>query len=153
MTRPLTDALSAFSFLRDEVKEGLGALESPHKQLVDQSIRTHFSESLEIDENLREGQEQANRWDYLLGHEASAQLVGLEPHSATTGEVSTVIRKRDAAVQQLRPHLRSGRKVSEWYWVASGRVDFVPHDKADARQHGQWIGGRRNSYQWCRQPG
>lgn len=34
-----------------------------------------------------------------------------------------------AALIQLRAHLRPGRRVEEWYWVASGRVDFVPHEK------------------------
>jgi hypothetical protein len=103
------------------------------RKLVDRSLRSEFADSLEIDENLRRGREQENRWDYLLGHEPSAVLVGLEPHSATTGEVSTVIGKRSAALEQLRGHLKSGRTVTSWFWVASGKVDFVPHEKAVTR--------------------
>lgn len=129
MTRPITDALVASSSLRAGVRGGLGALEKSHRRLLQEDVRTAFAESLEIDGNLLKGREQSNRWDYLLGHKTSSHIVGLEPHSAATKEVSAVIRKRDAAIEQLRPHLRAGKKVSEWYWVASGRVDFVPHDK------------------------
>jgi hypothetical protein len=121
------------SRLRDAVCEGLGALERSHKQLIDAPIRQAFADSLEIDEGLKEGNEEASRWDYLLGHEESSLIVGVEPHSAYTGEVSVVIAKKNAAREQLRSHLKSSSSVAAWFWVASGRVDFAPHDKVIRR--------------------
>jgi hypothetical protein len=44
-----------------------------------------------------------------------------------------VIAKRQAALVQLREHLREGKSVSEWFWVASGRVDFLDIEKARYR--------------------
>jgi hypothetical protein len=47
--------------------------------------------------------------------------------------VTTVIAKRKAALEQLRPHLKPGVFVTDWFLVASGRVDFIPMEKATAR--------------------
>jgi hypothetical protein len=71
-----------------------------------------------------------NRWDYLLGHTSSGQIVALEPHSAKTDEISSVIRKRRAAIEQLRIHLRTGLHISSWLWVASGKNHFADTEKA-----------------------
>lgn len=133
------------SALQEKVCDGLGALAKAHKQLIDDSLRPSFADSLEIDESLKQGNEQGNRWDYLLGHEASAVVVGLEPHSAYTREVSAVIAKKNAARQQLKRHLADAGKISAWFWVASGRVDFAPHDKVLRRleQEGiTFVGGK-----------
>lgn len=130
MRSPIQAALKTSSPLREHVQQGLGALERPHKQLVDEKIRQDFADSLEVDEALRAGNDQANRWDYLLGHDESSLVVAFEPHSAYTGEVSTVIAKKNAAREQLRRHLKPGSRIAAWFWVASGRVDFAPHDKS-----------------------
>ena len=129
MTTPLKRALSKTSTLQQSVCHGLGAMDKAHRKHVDRVIRPDFTDSVDIDASLQAGHEEENRWDYLLGHEPSSSVIGLEPHSAYTGEVATVIAKKKAAREQLRAHLRSGHKVAAWYWVASGRVDFVPHDK------------------------
>ena len=104
-----------------------------------------FADSLDIDEAFKEGREQENRWDYLLGHEPGKQVVAVEPHSASTSEVTTVINKRLAARQQLRDHLRDGVDVKIWLWVASGKVRFVPMEKAMFRlaQNGIEFVGRK----------
>ena len=129
MTTPIKLSLVKSSSLQGRVCEGLGALEKAHKQLIDKGLRKSFADSVDIDDGLKEGNERANRWDYLLGHEESAMVVALEPHSANTSEVSTVIAKKSSALDQLRDHLRFGGRIAAWYWVASGRVDFAPHDK------------------------
>jgi len=129
MKSPVKAALKTVSSLQTKVQEGLGALTARDKQFVEEAVRPSFADSLEIDENLKQDNDQANRWDYLLGHAESAQVVGLEPHSAYTKEVRVVVAKKKAALQQLRKHLNSGVTVSAWFWVASGRVDFVPHEK------------------------
>ncbi len=133
MTTPIRQALAANSRLRPLVKDGLQALEREHRKMIADAIRIEFVDSLDLDEAMRKGNDQANRWDYLLGHESSGEIVGLEPHSAKSAEVTTVIRKRQAALDQLRGHLRPGAHVTRWYWVASGTVDFMPLSKATLR--------------------
>jgi hypothetical protein len=104
-----------------------------HRIYFDEAVRSSFADSLDIDEALKEGREQENRWDYLLGHEPSKQVVGIEPHSAENSEITTVIRKLKAARRQLQGHLRDGVFVAKWLWVASGKVQFAPMEKATFR--------------------
>lgn len=115
--------------LREAIRKGLGALESGHRSYVDGPIRTAFDESVDIDAALKSEAPTDNRWDYLLGHDESSEVVGLEPHSANTKEISVVIAKKKAALDQLRPHLKSGKRVARWFWVASGKTSFLPHEK------------------------
>jgi hypothetical protein len=82
---------------------------------------------------MRAGHHQENRWDYLIGHAPSTLVVGLEPHSAKRDQISTVIAKRKAAVDQLRSHLKSDARIAAWLWVASGKVHFVDTEKARRR--------------------
>ncbi len=104
-----------------------------HHIYFDEAVRSSFADSLDIDEAFKEGREQENRWDYLLGHEPSKQVVGIEPHSAENSEITTVIKKLEAACQQIREHLRDGVFVAKWLWVASGKVQFAPMEKATFR--------------------
>lgn len=127
---PIRNALKASSALIPLVKDGLGAVEAGHRQYFQTEIREAFVDSLEADEALKKNNEQENRWDYLLGHEATGQVIGVEPHSAKESEISRVIRKRRAALLQLRPHLREGAQISKWLWVSSGKVQFVNTEKA-----------------------
>lgn len=113
--------------------DGLQALPKPALQLIDEGIRAHFGDSIDLDAALRSDFPGEHRWDYLVGHTDSATVVGVEPHSASTSEVSTVINKRECALRQLRPHANPESKVTAWYWVASGRIDFVPHERAVLR--------------------
>jgi hypothetical protein len=130
---PVRGALRQDSILLPNVKDGLGDVKAAHRQLIDGSIRTTFVDSLEIDDNLKPGRDQENRWDYLLGHGPSGSLVALEPHSAKDDQVSTVIRKREAALKQLGPHLRDGARIEKWLWVASGAVYFARTEKVSIR--------------------
>ena len=109
------------------------AVERAHLKLIAEDIRPSFDDSIDIDKAFAKGHEQENRWDYLLGHTCSERIVALEPHSAHNKEISTVIKKREASLRHLRDHLKPGRFVAEWFWVASGRVDFMPMDKAVIR--------------------
>lgn len=111
------------------MQDGLGAVKNVHRGLIEDELRSDFEDSLDIDMELREGRESENRWDYLLGHAPNSVVVALEPHPASTREVSVVIAKRSKAKEQLRPHLAEGARIAAWIWIASGRIDFVPHDK------------------------
>jgi hypothetical protein len=130
---PVRAALRLDSSLIPNVKDGLGAVMKAHRIYFEENVRSAFADSLDIDEGLKKGLEQENRWDYLLGHEPSKQIIGVEPHSAENSEITTVINKRVAARQQLRGHLRAGKVVAKWLWVASGKVHFVPMEKATLR--------------------
>jgi hypothetical protein len=121
---PVRGLLKPNSTLQPLVKDGLAAVERKHLAYIDAPLRPFFADSLEVDENLRKGREKQNRWDYLLGHAGANKVFGLEPHSAKTDEVSTVIDKVKAAKVQLADHLKTGMTVANWFWVASGTVQF-----------------------------
>ena len=127
---PLRIALLEESSLRPLVVDGLGAIGAAHRGYFDLAIRPAFADSLDIDEALKPGHEHENRWDYLLGHSASGHLVAIEPHSAKQDEISTVIKKRSAAREQLKGHLHDGIRIAKWLWVASGKVHFADTEKA-----------------------
>ena len=126
---PLRKAMNADSNLLPLVADGIQALDQNHRRFIHSELRTEFADSLEIDENLRAGREQENRWDYLLGKSSDGAIVGLEPHSAKTDQISKVIKKRQMALQQLEQHFKPGIHVRQWFWVASGTVHFANTNK------------------------
>jgi hypothetical protein len=142
---PVRTALKPMSSLRALVRNGLGAVKGAHRSYIDASIRPEFADSIDIDTALQAGHDQENRWDYLLGHTTSGKVIALEPHSAKQDQVSTVIRKRDSAREQLRPHLNADARISSWLWVASGRVHFADTETVRRRldQHGILFVGPR----------
>lgn len=117
------------SSLVGAVEAGLGALKNAHRNCIDDALRSAFADSLDLDSALEAGHEQENRWDYLLGHAPSAEIVAVEPHSAKQDEVTTVMRKKRAALDQLRDHLRDGARIAKWLWVTSGKVHFADTEK------------------------
>jgi hypothetical protein len=108
----------------------MDAVEKSHRGYFDEAIRSSFADSLELDEAMHADHDQENRWDYLLGHSPSDEVIAVEPHSAKQGQITTVIRKRAAARAQLAEHLRDGARISRWLWVASGKVHFADTEKA-----------------------
>lgn len=142
---PVRSLLKEDSSLQSAVKDGLGAVMKGHRDYLDAGIRDQFSDSLELDAAMHLGHEKENRWDYLLGHQPSDEVVAVEPHSAKQDEISTVIKKRQAAIQQLKEHQQNGKTVSKWLWVASGKVHFADTEKARRRldQSGiEFVGAR-----------
>ncbi len=132
-TTPIRAALQDRSPLQPSVQVGLNAVQKAHRDYLDAAIRSEFADSIDIDEGLRAGREQENRWDYLLGHTPSGLVIAVEPHSAKDDEITTVINKRASAREQLKGHLRPTAKVSRWLWVASGRVCFANTEIARRR--------------------
>lgn len=126
---PIRDSIKQDSKLQQQITDGLGAVAKAHHCYFIEKIRPLFSDSLNIDEAFRQGREQENRWDYLLGNKNNNKIIGVEPHSATNGEITTVINKRKYALRQLKDHIKDGRNVSKWLWVASGTVKFMPLEK------------------------
>lgn len=130
---PLRRMLHEQSSLHASVREGMEAVSKSHRAYFDEPIRSTFADSLELDEALRAGHERENRWDYLMGHSPSGEVIAVEPHSAKQDEIATVISKRKAARDQLAEHLRAGARISKWLWVASGKVHFAETEKAKLR--------------------
>ena len=122
---PIRRALRPESDLLSLVADGIQAIDQKHRSYIDMELRASFGDSLEIDQNLSVGHEQENRWDYLLGKASDGSIIGLEPHSAKTDQVSKVIKKREMAKHQLARHLKTNVHVSQWFWVASGGVHFA----------------------------
>jgi len=144
MKGPISRALKD-SYLADEIKEGIQAIPSHNRRCISESVRSEFLDSLDLDEATRQRHPEDARWDYLLGHAHTSQVVAVETHSAETSQVSRVIQKRTASLGHLRDQFSEGQNVAAWYWAASGRVDFVPHEKIIIRlsQNGiQFVGGR-----------
>lgn len=135
---PVRAALDDDSPLCAKVRDGIGAVQNSHRKYISEELRNEFADSIDVDEALRPGREGENRWDYLLGHGATGHVIGLEPHSAKHDEISTVIRKKEAAQKQMETHLKPGAHIKMWYWVASRKIQIPQLDKARLRlsQHG-----------------
>ena len=142
---PVREGLRGDSSLLSEVKDGLNAMKGKDRALLAQAVRPGFADSLDVDAALKAAYSQDNRWDYLLGHGSSAQIIALEPHSAKQDEISTVIKKRQAARDQLKGHLKASAKIAKWLWVASGKNQFANTEKTVIRlsQEGiEFVGGQ-----------
>jgi hypothetical protein len=138
---PVRSSLRSGSALLAEVQNGIGAVKTAHRSYLDEPIRGDFADSLDLDESLRDAHPGENRWDYLLGHGANNTVVALEPHSAREDQFTTIIRKREAAKQQLAGHLKPTARISKWLWVASGEVQLADTEKARRRRRSPSRGG------------
>lgn len=126
---PTRNAFLEKSPLQSRIADDLNAIKKKDRDCFEPTIRGEFADSIDIDEAFKTGRENENRWDYLLGHEPSQQVIAVEPHSAKNDEVKTVIRKRQAAREHLEGHLREDVRISKWLWVASGAVHFANTEK------------------------
>lgn len=141
---PVRAALRGESSLRALVQDRLGAVKTAHRNHFDEGTVHAFDDSLDLDAAMLADHSRDNRWDYLLGHGPSGEVVALEPHSAKDDQIQVVIKKREAALLQLRDHLRPGARVARWIWV-SDKDRFSRTDKARITldQHGISFAGRR----------
>lgn len=101
MSTPVRKALNPKSSILQFVKDGLEALEKEHHQYIEPPLRAEFGDSIDIDKAVLSGNEEENRWDYLLGYMPNGKVIALEQHSAKQSEISSIIAKRKAAREQL----------------------------------------------------
>lgn len=144
MSGPVSRALTG-SYLASAIRGGIRALPSDKRKHIAESVRSDFLDSLDLDEASRPRYPTDARWDYLLGHTPSSHVIAVETHSAETSEIFKVIQKRTASLGHLQGQLGAGHRVAAWYWAASGRIDFVPHEKTmlHLSENGiQFVGGR-----------
>ena len=130
-------------------RPGKQALENRHKNLVTCEDPRRLTGSIDLDSALagQPGYANAARWDYGLGYrpptEKREQAVWIEVHSATTGEVSAVLKK----LQWLKDWLNAGagrlRQMTDladpgirFVWIASNGVNIPPNSR-QARQLNQ----------------
>ena len=130
-------------------RPGKQALENRHRGLVDCKDTRRLTGSIDLDSALKKqpGHAGAARWDYGLGYRPPAgkreQAVWIEVHSATTGEVSAVLRK----LQWLRDWLNDGagrlKRMTDraapdirFVWIASAGVN-IPKNSRQARELSQ----------------
>jgi hypothetical protein len=130
---PVRQALKDGSSLQKQVKGSIGAVKRSHRAMLADDVKGSFGDSLDLDAALQKKHPGENRWDYLLGHNPSEQVVAVDPHSAKQDQITTVINKRRASKEQLIGHLKQGARVSKWLWVASGKVCFADTEKARFR--------------------
>ena len=71
-----------------------------------------------------------HRWDYIVSVPHKSELVGIEPHSATDGEIRVVTAKKRQAADFLRDHLLPHHRISKWLWVSHGKVGFSKMERA-----------------------
>lgn len=128
---PIRAGLKPASPLQAAIHDGLGAMKQVDKGYIEQTIRTEFADSLDLDAAMQMAHPEDNRWDYLLGHGKSGKLFALEPHTMKDKEVKVLIQKRAQAKLQLEGHLRPGVTIADWFWVSS--VDGIA-DTGKARR-------------------
>ena len=114
-------------------------MKAADRKRIDPAVRERFVDGIDADEALRLAHPTERRWDYVLGDEKGGQLVGIEPHPAASGEVSSVIDKKRNAERWLGDHLREGRRVARWLWVGTGKTSLPLGDKVRLRLAQQGI--------------
>ena len=120
-------ALREDSHLGEHVKPGIQALKARDRAHIESSLRQDFHDSLPLDEATAASSPNTNRWDYILGVSGNKQLIGLEVHPATPGEVSEVIKKKEQAAQVMQQNLRPRLFIHKWFWSSSGTAGINPN--------------------------
>ena len=125
-------------------RAGIQALERRHRGHVTCEDSRRLTGSIDLDKALERepGYANAPRWDYGVGYKprnGREQAVWVEVHSATTKEVSAVLRKlqwlRDwlnGNAEQLMRMTNASAKGCRYVWIASASVK-IPGNSPQAR--------------------
>jgi hypothetical protein len=111
---PVRKALVSSSSLLVAVKDGLQALRGVDLTMIHDAVRKSFGDSLDLDAASEPGNEQKNRWDYLLGWSPTGAVIAFEPH---TGNAADLVKKKLAAKEFLGAHLEKEVRIFKWIWV------------------------------------
>lgn len=126
-------------------RPGKQALENRHRNRVTCAEPRRLTGSVDLDTALKQvaRHAQAPRWDYGLGYRPASgaeRVVWVEVHSATTKEVSAVLRKlqwlRDwlnGDAEQLSKLTNLSCSDVRFVWIASAGVK-IPRNSPQARQ-------------------
>lgn len=114
-------------------RPGLRAL-GRHSEKIALSQPTKCGGSVNIDECVREKYPAANRWDYVFSYSNKCYFV--EVHTASTGEVSTVLRKLQWLIDWLNGRalkIKEMKAERPFYWIASNG-DHILKSSSQYRQ-------------------
>ena len=125
-------------------RPGKQALEKKHRNKVNCLDPKRLTGSINLDEALAKEPGYANepRWDYGLGHRSESgqeRAVWVEVHSATTSEVSKVLRKLEWLRDWLNGEAEQLEKLTiaasgpRFVWVASRGI-HIPRNSPQARR-------------------
>ena len=126
-------------------RPGKQALEKRHRGCVSCEDPQRLTGSIDLDSALTQEPDYANarRWDYGLGYRpvnGPEQAVWVEVHSATTKEVSSVLRKLEWLRDWLNGNAEALRRMTDaagedvrFVWIASSGV-HIPWNSPKARQ-------------------
>ena len=126
-------------------REGKKALEKRHRPHVTCGDPHRLTGSIDLDKALAQepGYANAPRWDYGIGYlpeDGPEQAVWVEVHTATTREVSAVIRKQEwlrdwlnGNAERLRDMTNSTTADLRYVWIASAGVR-IPKNSPQARR-------------------
>jgi hypothetical protein len=136
-TNRFESAVKASPQVRDHFRNGLQALAKGHRSCLSELTSACLG-SVEIDEAVRSRYPSDSRWDYVVGVGlTSGELaVFIEVHSATTSEVSVVIRKKEWLEKTWLEHsdqLELKKLPRRIFWVPSGRYDVPPNSPQSKR--------------------
>lgn len=125
--------------VRESYCQGKQAMEKKHRGLVTCQDPARLTGSIALDDVLRQQKPNDSRWDYGLGYESAngnEQAIWVEVHSATTGEVSTVLKKLqwlkdwlNAEADQLRKLTERSNEEFRYVWIASSGVNIPGHHR------------------------
>ena len=122
---------------------GKQAMENRHRGLVTCADPGRLRGSIDLDAALRQHRPNDNRWDYGLGHKPEKgreQAIWVEVHSATTSEVSTVLKKLQWLKDWLNGEAEDLKRLTDrsdkdirYVWIAS-KGDKINRSSRQYRQ-------------------
>ena len=136
-------------------RRGKQALERKHRALVVCKEPALLTGSIDLDATLRQQKPNDNRWDYGLGlrpQKGRELAVWVEVHSATTSEVSTVLRKLqwlkdwlNGEAEQLKRLTQRTKDHPPYVWIASkgDRINRTSRQFRELSQSGLSLKSRR----------
>ena len=134
--------------VNDSYRPGKQALENKHRNRVTCEDPRRLTGSINLDLALRQEPDhaEASRWDYGLGYQPARgreQAVWVEVHSATTKEVSSVLRKLRWLQDWLNSEDGELKRMTEraasdlrFVWIASAGV-HISKNSPQSRQLSQ----------------
>lgn len=136
-------------------RNGIQVLEGRHRPHVRCGDARRLKGSIDLDRALAQepGYANAPRWDYGIGYsprQGPEQAVWIEVHSATTSEVSAVLRKlqwlRDwlnGNAEQLLQVTNAADRNLRFVWIASDKVHVLKNSPQARRLAASGIGKAR----------
>lgn len=124
------EAVQATPDVRSCFRLGKQAILNSERSKVELVDTAKCGGSLSIDQCLIDQQlyPNANRWDYAIDY--NGEVFFFEVHTASSGEVSTVIRKLEWLKEWLREHapeINLLKAKAPFYWIQSNGYHILPN--------------------------